>query len=1140
MSFTSRLLGCALTLIAAGSAWGQVATGSLGGLVTDAAGAAVPGVAVGIKQDQTNAEFKTTSSEAGLYVFPALPPGIYVLTAEKAGFKRIVRSAIEIRIAQRLDLDVRLEVGDVAQSVEVTGELPLLETSTSERGQNFSPKFMNDLPLFTGGIRNPRSFLGLMPGVTSGSGEQSVSGSGGRAQEVLIDGGSLTIPESGGTVFNMPSAEIFGEFKLLQSTYSAEYGRFGGGVEIYTTKSGGSWFHGTAFLNMRRDIWNANAWARNATGQARAKERFNEIGGAIGGPVWIPGVYNRDRNKTFFFFTYTKDQRPVALTGFPVSTVPTVAMKGGNFSGTGLPLIYDPASTAGNVRQPFPGNAIPSARFSRVVRNILPLIPDPTRPTIAANYDFVNQQAFDRYIWSLKIDHNFSEGNRLSWWMSNELQESTDTTFFQGPLGQGLVNGQKPWNQRMNHDWTLTPTFLMHTTFAYSAQRQTWDNPFQKGFGTSIGIPNLPQEANAFPRVRFNGPAGLTAWGVQDGKVANGGQNNDTMMITQGYTWVKGKHEIKFGWDARWLSTFGFDNAGSNGLYEFNRAQTALPTALTSSGHEFASFLLGAVDNAQSVILPALFARVKYRYYSGYVQDNWRVNRKLTLNLGFRYEVPIGFHIPDGMSFIDLEAPNPAAGNRSGAYRFSGQGAGRTGSTRPYPTYFASIGPRTGFAFQLTQKTVLRGGFGIYYQTLGNGGCGCREGFANTNTLQSDGLNPTINIDGGIPPAPGYAPPPNLNPALQNFQNASYFSPTFGNAPRIYNWSFEIQQEWRNFLFSAAYQGNRGRGLSSTVDLNQLPTTNLSRGSLLQQSINSTAAANAGITAPFAGFGNRSVAQSLRPFPQYLSVFSRNAGVGKSWYDALQLKMERRFGGWQLLANYTWSKSLGVAHFRQIFTQLGTAAPQDYYNIDDSKSFLPFDQTHFLNIINSYDLPFGKGRKYLAGSNWLVNSVVGGWTISAIQQYRSGNLIQLTTPGNPLGNGVLFTQVTKANVNAGVPIRTGVDRKDLDPNNPAVRWFNAGAFSAAAPFTLGTGAFFHHDFRQPPLLSENIGIVKRTTLWENDRNPVVLVLRADAFNAFNRTSFGGVVGTIGNANFGRPTGPQVGARLITMGLRLDF
>jgi hypothetical protein len=1133
---------CLTLLFNAVLAWAQVSTGSLSGLITDPNGAVIPAVNLTVRNDATGTEIRVNSSDSGLYVFPALNTGVYTLSAEKAGFKKVTRSGIEIRIAQRLDLNVQMEVGDVQQTITISETPPALETTTAERGANISVKMMDNLPLFAGGIRNPRAFVNYMAGVTN-AGEQSVSGSGGRAQEVLIDGASALNVESS-AVFNFPSAEMFSEFKMLQSNYSAEYGRVGGGIEIYVAKSGTNWFHGAAFHNMRRDIWNANAWARNANpnpaGNFRPKERFNETGGSAGGPIFLPKVYD-GRNKTFWFFTYTKDLRPATIS-FPVLTIPTVAMKQGNFSQAGVPVIYDPATTAGNVRMPFPGNTIPQARVSRIARNVVPLIPDANRPTLAQNFDFVNQSVFERTIWSLKFDHAFTPNNRLSYFFNDEVQTQNDLTGFPGALGNGLQNDQRPYNHRINHDVNLRPDLIMHTTYGFSITRQTWDNPFQKGAGSRLGFSGLSGDSDATPRIQFNGPAGLSPYGVQDGKVANGAQFNRQWWVSQGYSWLRGKHEYRFGGNWRRFTTRGEDLAGTNGRYVFNRAQTALPTALTSTGHEFASMLLGVADVASNVVPPVLFDTTVYYDTSVYFQDNWRVTSKLTLNLGMRYEVPIGWHVPggNGYSHVDINVPNPGAAGRPGALVFSGTGPGRSGRKRFYPTDFSNIGPRLGLAYQITPKTVIRGGWSIYYQGLSSGGCGCRFGFAGSNDLQSDGLNPVLNWDGGIPLQAGYRPPPIIDPTIVNFQSVQYQGPTAGQPGRIQNWSVNLQHEIKNFLIDIAYQGNRGRRLNSTMDLNQLPTSLLSRGSLLQQRIDSPAAAAAGFRPPFPGFpGNLSVAQSLRPFPQYLTVNSLFAGFGTSWYDAMQLKVERRFGAYQLMSNYTWSKSLAYGHFRQVFTQGGTAAPQDYNNVRDAKSYMPFDIPHVLNILSSFDLPFGKGRKFLNTNNPAVTVLASGWTLSTAQVYRKGTLIQAATPGNPLGNGVLFAPQTKANRGSG-PIRTGIDRTTLDPNNPSIRFFNAGAYTAAPQFTLGTAAFFDSAFRQPAVLSENISLVKRTTLVNNDKNPIVLTWRADAFNLFNRTNFGGIIGTVGNINFGRPTGPQHGPRLITMGLRLEF
>jgi len=1131
-----------IVVLASAAMYAQTSTGSLSGSVTDPNGAVVPGAKVTATSTTTGGKLEMMTTDAGLYVFPAVPVSTYNITVEKTGFKKLNRTNIEIRIAQRQDLDLRLEVGDVQQTVEVSAEAPLLETSSPERGQQLSQKFMDNLPLFSGGIRNPRAFVNYMPGVTN-NGEQSVSGSGGRAQEVLIDGGSALNVESS-AVFNFPSSEMFSEFKMLQSNYSAEYGRVGGGIEIYVAKSGTNWFHGAAFHNMRRDIWNANAWARNANpnpaGNFRPKERFNETGGVIGGPVFIPKVYD-GRNKTFWFFTYAKDIRPISL-GFPLLTVPTAAMKAGAFNEAGVPTIYDPATTAGDVRTPFPNNTIPAARFSRGARNLMSLIPNPTRGSLQGNYDFVNRTAFDRTIWSLKFDHAFTATNRASFFFSNEVQAQDDVTNFEGAIGNGLQNFQKPFNYRINHDLSIRPNLLMHTTYSFSKTRQTWDNPNQRGAGSRLGF-NLTGDSDAIPRIQFSGAAGLSPYGVQDGKVANGLQFNTQYHISQGYTLLKGKHEYKFGWAYRRFLTLGQDLAGTNGLYLFNRAQTGLPTALTSTGHEFASLILGGADRASQIVPPVLFDTTFYHDTSVYFQDNWKLTSKLTVNLGMRYEVPIGWHVPggNGYSMVDIKVPNPAAGGLPGALVFSGTGPGRTGQKRFYPTDYSNIGPRLGAAYQLGPKTVLRGGWSIYYQGLSSGGCGCRQGFAGSNDLVSDGRNAILNWDNGIPLAPGYRPPPIIDPSYVNFQSVQYQGSTAGQAGRIYNWSFNVQHEVKNFLIDVAYQGNRGTRLNSTIDLNQLPTSVLSRGSLLSARIDSPAAAAGGFRAPFANFpGAQSVAQSLRPFPQYLSVNSLFAGYGKSWYDALQTKVERRFGTYQLMVNYTWSKSLGNGHFRQVFSQAGgQGSPQDYNNLPDAKSFMPFDIPHVLNILSTFDMPFGKGRKYLSSTNKITNALVSGWTVSSAQVYRKGTLLQLVTPGNPLGNGVLFAPLTKANMSA-VPIRTGVERTSLDPNNPTSRFFNAAAFSAAPQYTLGTAAFYQNDFRQPSVFTENLSIVKRTTLFNTDKNPVVLTYRTDGFNIFNRTSFGGVNGTVGNANFGRPTGPQNGARLITMGLRLEF
>ncbi|MDE3166991.1 MAG: TonB-dependent receptor, partial [Acidobacteriota bacterium] len=631
----------------------------------DANNAAVPGAAIRALETRSGLSLQTVSSDAGLYVFPSLPPGIWTVSAQKDGFKELVRPDIEIFIAQRQSLDLKLEVGDVKQTVEVSATQTLLDTGTSERGQSLTPKMYQTLPMWSGGLQNPSAFLSYMAGVNSG-GELSIAGSTGRSREQLIDGTSNVIPESGGTVFNPPSAEAFVEVKLLVGNYSAEYGRVGGGIEIFTTRSGANDFHGTWSYSMRRDIWEAAGWSvnqnpKNAPGY-RPKDRLNATSGGVGGPVWIPKVYN-GRNKTFFYFTSDNDLRPVAPAA-TVNTVPTAQMAKGDFSQ--LPqVIYDPATTVGAgasaTRTPFAGNLIPTTRFSKISNNIVPYIPAPNGSALTSNHSFVNTSQVTDHVWSLKIDQIIGSRNRVSYFQSLDNQLTAAVSDFDGPLGTALGNQyQRPRIFRVNHDFTISPTLLLHSTYGYSRTVQVWYVPAQAGFASKVGFPGLTGDSDATPVIQFAAADGYTPWGMQQGKVNNGGQNNYTHQFDQALTWIKGKHELKFGWEMRRLRTLGHDLATTNGTYVFARTETANPAATGTTGNSFASFLLGLPDSASAAATPVQDANIHYQYYGFFVNDNWKVTPKLTLNLGLRYDIPVNWYAPT-MGSVSLTTPNPAA-----------------------------------------------------------------------------------------------------------------------------------------------------------------------------------------------------------------------------------------------------------------------------------------------------------------------------------------------------------------------------------------------------------------------------------------------------------------------------------------------
>jgi hypothetical protein len=1130
--FTS-LSGCYL--------YGQAQSGSVSGSILDPNGALLPGTAVQALEKATGAKLDTVSSEAGIYVFPNLATGIWTISAEKTGFKKSINDNVEVFIAQRQTLDIKMQIGDMKQTVEVAANQTLLDTETSEKGESMTPRMYQTLPLWNAGLQNPSAFLGYMAGVNGGA-ETSIAGSTGRAREQLIDGASNVIPESGGTVFNPPSAEAFSEFKLLQGTYTAEYGRTGGGIEILTTKSGTNGLHGTWTYNMRRDIWEAAGWLQNQNTANpkgfRPKDRLNETGGGIGGPVWIPKIYN-GRNKTFFYFSNDNDLRPVSPAAI-VNTVPTTLETQGNFSQ--IPqTIYDPTTTVGSgtsaTRTPFPNNIIPSSRFSKISSNIIPFIPAATGSALSNNHAFVNTSQVTDHVYAFKVDQIFGEKNRISYFQSMDSQLTAATSDFAGPLGTALGSQyQKPWIFRVNHDYTISPNLLLHTGYGYSRTVQIWFVPAQSGFATKVGFPNVTGDSDATPVIQFAAADAYTAWGMQQGKVNNGGQNNYTTQINQGLTWVHGKHEFKFGWDLRRLETFSSDLAGTNGNYIFARNETANPGATGTSGNSFASFLLGMPDSATAAATPVANAVIRYQYYAGYFQDNWRVTSKLTLNLGIRYDLPINWYAPT-MGSVSLTLPNPAAGNLPGAYEFAGTGPNRTGQTRFWGGDHSDFGPRAGFAYQVDSKTVIRGGFGIFYEATSNGGCGCTLG-ANGSFAQTspDGISAPFSWDAGLPRPAGYQPPPFLSPTVGNGLAVDYLGPTFGVAPRIFTYSLNVQREIHKFLIQADYQGNRGQRLNSTIDLNQVNPSYLSLGPLLSQSITAPAVVAAGFKVPYPGFTG-SLSQALRPYPQFLNVFSRNTGQGQTWYDSGTISVQRRFGNWQFLSSYVRSKSLALLTYRQIFSQT-QVYPQDMYNLNQAKSYLPFDYPNVFNFVSTYDLPFGQGKRFLSSSSRLLNMVVGNWTLADTHQYRSGALIPLTCPDS-LGSGVLFTDARMCNANGGA-VLSGQSRTSLNPNNPASLYFNAAAFSVPGQYSFGTSSQYNSKFRQPPVFSDNISIVKQLYVWPTgDGSKVRLQFRADAFNAFNRTDFA-VNGTVGNPNFGRATSPQVGPRLITMGVRLNF
>jgi hypothetical protein len=1212
------VLFCALPI----AALAQIG-GSIDGTVTDPNGGVVPAAKVTATNVATGVATTVATSAAGVYVFPVLAPGPYTIRVEQGGFKTLVREGIEVRLALSETIDLKLELGTVQQQVEVKAQAPVLNVNNATIGMNMSPQTLDSLPVWFGGsMRLANAFMGYMPSVQS-NGQATINGSAGRATEVMIDGGSIISPESGGISFYFPGMEPYAETKIVLSGLQAENGRTGGGMEFFTTKSGTNDVHGSMFYNFERQIFNANSWSGNQNTAAsnfvcfgatqtyacRPKVRYNDEGGSAGGPVWIPHVYD-GRNKTFWFFTWEGYWQPAVVAQNTGETVATAAEVQGNFAG--LNPIYDPATTglngnAAGVRSQFPNNVIPTTRFSTISKNFIPYIPGPNSggggASPLADYYFNQTTTVTDKDWSIKIDHSLGTKNHFSFFETHRYEPSALVQYLPGPISNGLTSTTDPHQFRASWDWVASPHLILHSYWSGDFDNQEWNNPLQNGFGCKLGFTELPcgTNADATPQVIFQTNS-YTGWGMNQGKVNNGGQRNHIIMEGQALTWIHDKHEFKMGWEIRRSATLNDDWSTTNGTYDYNQAQTAIQQGSSATGDSFASFLLGDVNLASQGGLPVFDANIRYAYTAGYFQDTWKVKPNLTFNLGLRYEVPIGWHYVNGTySAFSPTAINEAAGNLPGAMIFMGNGPGHIGALRPYPTDFTDVGPRGGFAWQVTHDTVIRGAFGLIYEGIGNGGCGCTDGYGGVPFSEpSDGFDPAFQWDKnpngtpGVYPPAGYVAGANQTPGVDNFGsgNPNFMGPNFGKAPRIYDYNFTVQRQYKGWLFQVGYVGQRTHSAITADPYNTLPASDLplmnlptartgtlngttytaaAGTNLLAYSFNNAAQATVlnalGYYAPSgngslnptcagwttcwtSGWGSAStLSQALRPFPQMTGNNLWSAGDGNGWlaYDSLQFIVEHRFGDLNLESSYVHSKNMTDNAYIQIFGEYSNVTLQDPNNFKDGKTLANSDYPNMVNFTFSYLLPFGRGKKFLGSANGAVNKLVGGWTLAGVGQYRAGNLIEITNPTNYL-NTYLGWDITKATY-TGAAIKTGIATDTLDPDNPSTRWFNtngctsscssySAAFATTGLGVQGNQSIYNTQYRNPWFRNENLSLNKLIGIWNEGK--VSLRYTLYVANPFQRTDFGSITTTLNSANYGRPGGAMDGARQMSMGLRLYF
>jgi outer membrane receptor protein involved in Fe transport len=1115
-TYSSLRLICLLSLLPL-LAFGQGSAASVTGLVSDPSGSFVPDAKVMLKNRATAVESRTLSTSAGVFAFPSVKIGEYDLEVEANGFRKYISTALRVETASATRVNVVLQVGSVSESVSVNAELPILQSETSSVGTVVNRALLDKVPFqLSGTNRDVLSFMRLVPGVAGNVGNFNVIITGGRLHttEFLVDGVTNNYRGGIASPFSIrPSMTSVSEFRVETAVPPAEYGRTSSGVVIMSTKSGTNEYHGNLEFLIRNNVFDS----RRFNARIADVTRQFETAANVGGPVIIPKLYN-GKNRTFFFTDATLFRR-INLPQGVTRTIATAAMRNGDFSAFANP-IFDPLSGGpGQPRTQFVGNRIPANRITGFGRAALGTIPAPNLPTAENNFIGAARNIEKMTVFLMKIDHRFNDKHLLT--ASGRPSWNTRDNY-NGPYAERLEGFYDlPYAPQItvNHDYIIRPNLLNKATFGYV----NWFSLFLQTPSIDYKVPGA--YGAGFPALRFTGQ-GLSMIGENVDRTV--GSNN--FNFQDALSWTTGRHNFKFGMRYDWLEDNTQTLGNQNGTYTFSPFTSGQP-GVSASGHAFASLLLGAPTTANMQLgLPLLGRSQSWGFFA---QDDWKLSQRLTLNLGLRYEIQKPFYDHNGnTSNLDLNAPNPLAGGRPGIAVFSGQGTGRSGRRESIDNYFGAWGPRVGLSYRVLPNTVFRAGFGLFYPPrIVNV---ITEGFSSNITLSSlDGGNsPAFYLDQGWP-AGVAVQPPFVSPTLVNGRAASFANPDSqngsGRLSRTYQTQVSIQQRIRSALLEVGWVSTQARHIpnSSLENLNQVDSKYLSLGDLLRRSITDPSVVAAGYRVPYAGFTG-TLAQALRPYPQFQNINYVDSPSGSSSYHALLVKYEQRFSsGLAVLASYTHSKFLSDV--------VGAAGRlQDVADRRVERTVTTSDIPHRFVGSVAYELPFGKGKPFLnrGPAAWIL----GGFSFSGIFTYESGNPLTITNPnGLPIFNGTL-----RPNLVAGVDPSQGLSHNAFRPLNALSGergdvQITRAAFAIPAANSFGNLGQNLGWLRSFGFANEDISLAKR--VYFTDRQ--FFELRTDWFNAPNRSQLGAPNTDLTSVNFGRITG-QKSARVIQFGVRYAF
>ena len=1142
--------------------------GSIQGIISDAGGGVLAGATVVVTNVATKVETTRQTNEAGLYVISPLPPGEYRVTVSATGFQTLIQEKVVVDALATVSVNLALKVGNVSETITIADAPPQLNTSDARLGTTIRNELYTNLPLAMGtavagsgigqGPRNPGAFIFLLPGVSEGNRWGTINGAQGFSKDVFIEGVPITDPiqqGEGRTISLSVSVEAVNQFQVETSGTGVEFN--GQGSENYTIKSGGNQFHGSGFEFLRNTVLDA----RGFFPAVRPVEHQNEFGGTIGGPIL--------KKKLFFFFSYD-GWRYRVLSAAQFASVPTLKERVGDFSE--LPVaIYDPlttvAVTGGFSRTQFSDptratpsnpqglNIIPLNRLSNISKVYQSLLPAPTNAALQNNYLGSVPVAYNNDSFNTKVDYNLTANQRLSGLFTHgkrsqpgpfrEISSASLQSVFPLPYTDTRKVEEIPTVLQVKHNWSISSNLVNQVSFGYNHFFVPITNVTSDGkWAAQSGLKGLPpgDASNAFLEAAFGGsnaPSGWRGTGSRDFE-----DNNFNYTIQDSLLWVHGKHSFKFGFQFQKTRDRTITNdTGSLLTTNFSNLQTAGFNAsgglLSGTGNAYASFLLGALNSAVVNEDSVIVTNAIFKDYAWWAADDFKVTPRLTVNLGLRHDIMLPYtEGDDHFTYLDINAPNPAAGGIPGALRFGGNYAPDAISchcSQIINTYYRAFGPRVGFAFALNDKTVVRGGYGMMYSR--SGAVGGRDGARIGTGLTGINANaPIVSPNGSFIPAlfwdngiPAYAKGPIYDQTYQTGFNGSgtggavTFGDPFSQPPRYQNWNLSVQRSLTNSLVvTAAYVGSNGkqlRGGGRGIYSNQMDPKYLVLGNLLTQTatpanVAAAAAIVPGIKLPFATFSG-TIAQMLRPFPQYNSVSDVYGDVGQSNYNALQLSIQQRLSrGLTFNLNYTFSKALGTINGnRSAYIQ--------------EKNLSTTDQPHLLNAFYSYELPFGRGRRFNS-DNSVVRAVVSGWQLSGITRYASGT---------PLGPFTATCNVPQAGTcwASFNPAFTGDVR--LKGDGGVSPFINSAAFISPASFTYGnTPATGAYGLRNPHFVNQDLNLSRNFQIRENLR----VVFGADSFNLFNSVRLGSINTNITNANFGKAAAQVNLPRVFQFKFRIEF